>query len=83
VGRELLRPGWVTTTTGGKLVGWLEVGFTTRSRPCADADPEKHTAANTKHTARKNIFLKTIKLYLQLLFSGGSFERAVIFVTYI
>lgn len=58
----------VTTTMGGRFVGWLEVGFTTLSRFCADAAPESNPAENNAHTARQTILLENIKLKLLLFF---------------
>jgi len=63
VGREedvdlMISTGWAAD---GMFVGWLEVVLTTLSRPWADADCVKQTAANKTHTKRATIFLKSIK----------------------
>jgi len=62
--------GCVCTGAGGILTGWLPVCLTTRSRPCAIAEPEKITAANETHTDKMRIFVKSFKLKLLVIFFG-------------
>jgi hypothetical protein len=68
---------------GGRLVGLLEVGLTTLSRPCAVAELLKQTAATMAHTENRTIFAKYFKLRTPLsLFVAGGAEEAVILITY-
>jgi len=65
----------VGAVAGGRFVGWLEVGLATLSRPCADADPEKTTAANKAHTERQTILLEKFKLKTPIILVPGRGTR--------
>lgn len=51
----------VTTTLGGRFVGWLDVGLTTLSRLWADAEPDNNPTENNAHTARQTILFEKFK----------------------